>query len=266
MKRKENVIAIMSPKGGVGKTVTTANLAVALALIHDKKVLAVDTNISTASLGMHFDIFYPEHTINDVTGKNGDDKKTIHIYHQNLHILPASIKVRKESSNPKEIQKNLFYLTKKYERFLSRVSGDYDIVLLDCSPGFDLETLAALHLAGGMIIVTNPDYPSIATTTRAVEYAKKINVPVGGLVLNKVRNKKYELSKENIRDILEMEILQVIPHDKHIPISISNRKPVVLNKRYSKSGKAFQKLAADIIGEDYEGNWTDKIKNKLKIS
>lgn len=260
MVRKENVIAIMSPKGGVGKTVTTANLAAALALIYDKKVLAVDTNISTASLGMHFDIFYPEKTLNDLS------EKSIHVYHQNLHVLPASIKVKKRHSNVKKIREDLFKIIKRYEKFLENVSENYDLVLLDCAPGFDLETLAAMHIAGGLIIVTNPDYPSVATSARAVEYAKQINIPVGGIVLNKVQNKNHELKKDHIEDALGMEILLEIPYDKKVPESIANKKPVVLFKKNSKSGKAFNKLAADLIGEDYTGSWLERALDKFRIN
>ena len=116
------IIVITSGKGGVGKTVTVANLAAALALAYDKKILAVDTNVSTASLGMHFDIFYPEHTIHDISGKHSENHKSIHVYHQNLHIIPASIKVRSDFKDPKNIQKNLLNLTKNYEEFLDKIS------------------------------------------------------------------------------------------------------------------------------------------------
>ena len=102
MTRKPNVIAVMSPKGGVGKTVTTANLAAALSTIFNKKVLAIDTNVSTASLGLHLDIFYPKTTINDLTGKKHLVQKAIHIYDENLHIIPASIKIKKKDKNIKQ--------------------------------------------------------------------------------------------------------------------------------------------------------------------
>jgi len=263
MVRKKNVIAIMSPKGGVGKTVTTANLAAALALFYDKKVLAVDTNVSTASLGLHFNIFYPKYTIHDVLKKN-IVRKSIHVYNQNLHLIPASIKVSKKSKNIKDIREELFNLIQKYEEFLEEISSEYDLVFLDCAPGFDLETLAAIHVAGGLIIVTNPDYPSIVTAARAIEYARKTKMPVGGIVLNKVRKKKYELKKADIEKVLRIKILEEIPYDKKIPESIANKKPVVLFKKNSKSSKAFQKLAANIVGEKYSGSWTERILNKLR--
>ncbi|MEX0932741.1 MAG: AAA family ATPase [Candidatus Pacearchaeota archaeon] len=263
MKHKGNIIAIMSPKGGVGKTVTTANLAAALALVYDKKVLAVDTNVSTASLGMHFGIFFPEHTLQDISGNAGDEK-SLHVYHQNLHIIPASIKIKKKEKNLNSLRENLYSTVKNYEKFLKSLSDDYYLILLDCSPGFDLETLAAMQVASGLIIVTNPDYPSIITAARAIEYAKKIKMPVGGLVLNQVRKKKYELKKEHIEDALKIKILEEIPYDRKVQESIANRKPVVLFKQNSKSGRAFQKLAASICGEDYRDSWIRKIIKKVK--
>src|SRR3972149_10364774 len=153
MDKMSNIIAVISPKGGVGKTVTTANLAAALAFIYDKKILAVDTNVSTASLGLHFDIFYPEYTVHDALS-NTPVEKSIHIYHQNLHIIPASIKIKKRDKNLKKMRENLHQAVENYKKILGNLSDHYDLILLDCSPGFDLETIAAMHVAGGMLVVS----------------------------------------------------------------------------------------------------------------
>jgi len=254
MEKRGNVIAIISPKGGVGKTVTTANLAAALAFVYDKRVLAVDTNISTASLGMHFNVFYPEYTIHDALEKTPVER-VIDLYHQNLHLIPASIKIRKKDSTMKKFRENLYQTVGNYEKIFGGISEKYDMVLLDCAPGFDMETMAAMNIASGMIIVTNPDYPSIATAAKAVEYARKIRMPVGGIVLNKVRGKRYELKKEEIESALNVKVLEEIPFDKKIPESIANGKPVVLFRENSKSARAYKRLAAVLAGETYKESW-----------
>ena len=96
MIRKRNVIAVISPKGGVGKTVTTVNLAVALATEFNKKVLAIDTNISTSSLGLHLNIFYPQKTLHDILGKKSQINKVIHIYQENLHVIPSCVRIKEK--------------------------------------------------------------------------------------------------------------------------------------------------------------------------
>ena len=93
--KKGYVISIVSPKGGVGKTVTAVNLALALSTEFDKKVVAIDTNITTASLGFHFNIIYPVASIYDILKKNFSIKWAIHHYSDNLDIIPASIAIEK---------------------------------------------------------------------------------------------------------------------------------------------------------------------------
>jgi len=254
MENKSNIVAVISPKGGVGKTVTTANLAAALAFFYDKKVLAIDTNVSTASLGLHFDILYPEYTLHDVLEKNSIELAT-HVYHQNLHLIPASIKIRKKDNTLKKFRENLYQAVGNYEKTLSGLQEKYDLIFLDCSPGFDLETIAVLHVAGGMIVVTNPDYPSIVTAARSIEYARKIRMPVGGIVLNKIQGKNYELKKEDIEASLGVKVIGEIPFDKRIPESIASKKPVVLFKTNSKSARAYKKLAASLVGVEYKDSW-----------
>jgi len=265
MVRRPNVIAVMSPKGGVGKTVTTANLAVALAVEFDKKVLAIDTNVSTASLGLHLDIYYPKRTIHDILDNKFPIKKAIHHYHERMHVIPASIKIKKHEKNLTDIRKNIHKIVKYYNSILKDLYKEYDLILLDCAPGFDIEAIAAMHVAGALLLVTNPEYPSIVTAIKAVEYAKKSKMPVGGIVLNKVRNKKYEIKKSTIEDILKIKVIETIPFDKRIPESIARKVPLVLFKRRSKAGKAYKKLAASLITEKKEKKSKKKRKRKSKI-
>lgn len=262
--RKPNVIAVMSPKGGVGKTVTTANLAAALAVEFNKKVLAIDTNISTASLGLHLDVYYPKKTIYDLLKKKFSIKDAIHTYHENLDLIPASIKIKKRDKNIYNMRKNIQKIVNYYDAILSKLYKEYDLILLDCAPGFDIEAIAAMQVAGGLLLVTNPEYPAIITAVKAVEYAKKSKIPVGGIVLNKVRNKKYELKKDTIEDVLKIKVIEIIPFDKRIPESIAKKIPVVLFKPYSKSGKAYKRLAASIIGKNYKPSIFKRFKKKYK--
>ena len=198
MKRISNVVAIMSSKGGVGKTSISANLAAALATEFNKKVLVIDTNISTASLGLHFDVFYPKFTINDILQKNFQIKKAVYSYSENLDIIPATIKIRKPEKNIHNLKKNVFKIIKKYKEILKELSGEYDLILLDCAPGFEMESIAAMHVAGGLLLIINPEYPALVSATKTVEYAKILKMPVGGAILNKSFRKKYELKKEDI--------------------------------------------------------------------
>lgn len=248
MKREKNIIAIMSPKGGVGKTVTTANLAAALAMKFDKKVLAIDTNISTASLGLHLDVFYPKKTIHNLSDKKIKAKHLIHEYHKNLHLIPASIKIKKREKNLKNVRENIQKVINYYEKLLKDLAKKYDLVLLDCAPGFDLEVIAAMYVAGGLLIVTNPDYPSLITAAKAIEYAKLTKIPVGGIVLTKITNKKYEIKKDEIENALKVKVIEKIPFDKKIPKSIAERIPIVLSRPRAKSGKAYKRLASTIMG------------------
>src|SRR3989344_2668809 len=179
MKRNKKVIAIISPKGGVGKTVTTANLAVALATEFGKKVLAVDTNITSASLGLHLNILYPHVTIYDIIRKNFPISKTIFTYNEKL-------------------EENIKNVTEHYDLLLKDLVKDYDIILLDSAPGFSVESIATLKIAGSVLIVTNPDYPSVVSTTKSILYAQRMKVPTGGIILTKVTKEKYELTSEEI--------------------------------------------------------------------
>ena len=264
MKRNKKVIAIISPKGGVGKTVTTANLAVALATEFGKKVLAVDTNITSASLGLHLNILYPHVTIYDIIRKNFPISKTISTYNEMLDVIPASISIEKRDRNFKKLEGSIKKVTGHYNLLLKNLVDDYDIILLDSAPGFSVESIATLKIVGSVLIVTNPDYPSVVSTTKSILYAQRMKVPTKGIILTKVTKEKYELTPEDIEKSLEVKIIKEIPFDKKIPESIANKTPIVLFDPYCGVSIAYKELAASLIGKEYSLNFSEKIKRFLR--
>lgn len=265
MKRKGNVLAVMSSKGGVGKTVTTANLAVALSTEFNKKILAIDTNITAACLGLHLNILYPKITIYDVLRKNFSIKKATYYYNDNLDIIPASIAIEKRDRDVYFIPDSIERIVNHYDILLTQLVKQYDLVLLDSSPGFSTEAIATMKVADGLILVTNPEYPALVTTAKSVEYAKLLKVPTMGLVLNKVMNKKYEPTKEQIERSLKIRIMGNIPMDKKIPESVAEKTPIVLYAPYSKASIAYKKLAASLLRKKYNLGFLDNIKKFLSL-
>ena len=127
------------------------------------------------------------------------------------------------------------------ERLLRELAKEYDLILLDCAPGFDMESIAAMHIAGGMLLIVNPEYPSIASAVKTIEYAKKIKMPMGGIILTKTMGKKYEFKKEDIENALKIKVIDVVPFDQKIPKSIAKKKPVVIFSPFAKSSRAYKK-------------------------
>lgn len=264
MTKRGKVLAIISPKGGTGKTVTAANLAAALSSIFDIKVLAIDTNITTASLGLHFGILYPKVTIYDVLEKNFLLENAFFPYNENLYIVPASMTIEKNYMNPSLLQETIGRLINHYNILLSHVIDDFDLVILDSAPGFNVEAATTMRVADGNLIVTNPEYPAIATTIKLIEYAKMMKTPLAGIVLNKIMHKSYEPSKEQLNDLFKTKVIGEIPFDKRVPEAISNKMPVVLHSPNSPASIAYKTLAASLIGRKYELSLLEKTRRLLK--
>lgn len=233
------IIGIISLKGGVGKTSSVANLGAALASEFNKKVLVIDANFSAPNLGLHLGLINPEITLHDVLLNRAEISEAIYEHYAGFHFIPSAYVSRKIKP---------FSLKQK----INHLREIYDLILIDSSPNLNEEMLAAMMASDELLVVTSPDYPTLSTTLRAVRLAKQRKTPITGLILNRVRNKKFELSVEDIEEAANVPVLSVIPEDINVLESVSKTIPVALHKPMANAAVEYKKLAASLIGEKYK--------------
>jgi MinD-like ATPase involved in chromosome partitioning or flagellar assembly len=239
---------IVSLKGGVGKTSVVAALGAAIAGFN-KKVLLIDGNFSAPNLGLHLNVVNPEITLHHVLNGESNINDAVHRL-ENFDMIPSSI--FGEKINPLKLKDKIKFLKRKY-----------DIILLDSSPALNEETLGVMLASDGLLTVTTPDHPTLGMTLKAIKMAKQRDTPIEGLILNKVNNKDFELSVDDIERTAEVPVMAVIPHDINILKSLSEFTPSTLHRPNSKASEEYKKLAATLIGEKYK---PFNLKNFFRIT
>ncbi len=236
---KSKIFGIISIKGGTGKTSLVSNLGMALAEEFNKKTLIVDANFSAPNLGLHFGLINPEVTIHDVLLNKVNPTSAVYEVTDKLHLMPASLTGRKV---------NYFKLKEK----IGKLRRSYDIILIDSSPNLNEEIISTMITSDQLLVVTNPDYPTLSTTLRAVKVAKQKETPIAGIIINKSRNKKFELTLEEIEKAAGVPVISVIRDHIKIQEGLAHNTPIVIYKSKSSPSIEMKKLAATLINENYK--------------
>jgi len=243
------VIGIIGIKGGVGKTTATCNLAAALANQFNKKVLVVDANFSAPNLGIHLGVLEPEVTIHHVLTNKKEITEAIYDSGHGFHIIPGQLRGSGKL--------NVLSLKES----LKELKDAYDYILIDSSPNLNQEIASTMVAADKLFVMTTPDYPTLSCTIHAVKVARRKKVPIAGLILNRVYNRKSELSVEAIEEAAETPVLAVLPHDVVMVDALGQTMPAhSLGPRKDVSVE-YNHLAAAIVGESYED---PRLKTKFK--
>lgn len=233
-----NIIGIVSLKGGVGKTSIVSSLGSALASF-GKKILLVDANFSAPNLGLHWKLHSPDKTLHDVLCQKAHPKDAIYSIN-NIDIMPSSLN-NNSNINYLKLKDKLKYLKK-----------NYDFVLIDSSPALNEETLATMLASDRIFVVTSSDYSSLSTAIKSLKLARKRGTKIDGLILNKVHNKDFELSIDEIEKTSEIPVMAVIPHDVNHLRANSEFVSYVDYKPNSKGSDEYKKLACALIGQKYK--------------
>lgn len=231
-------IALLSGKGGAGKTTTSLNLAYTLTRL-GKKVIALDANFATPNLASHLGITFPQATLNDFLKKNKPLQEVIHLHSSGLAFIPSSVSYQ----DFKKIQPD------KISEVFEHLENLVDFVLVDCPAGLGYELVQILKNTDEALIITNPNLSSVIDSLKTIELARENNNILPGFILNLTHKGRHELKPEEIEGTLNLPLLANIPHDKKIKKALYKQAPSSYLYPRSKSSKQYLKLAESLLNE-----------------
>jgi len=234
------IISFVSVKGGVGKTTIALETASALANDFGKKVLLVDANFSAPNIGLYLDL-KDDLTLHDVLG----DKEGLHaaIYEAyGMDIVPASMYF-KDEIDPYKLKKVL-------EKYRNR----YDFIVIDSSPHHS-EMLPAIAAADKIFVVTTPDRVTLHTSIKAAQLAKKNKTNVSGVIINKIKDSKYELDLSEIEELIELPVLARVKDHKKLLEAGHFKVPITIYDSLNEISKEIKRFSSALAGQKEKENF-----------
>lgn len=236
---KNRVIGIVSGKGGVGKTTVALNLATSL-LDFTKNVIVIDADTKMSGLSLQLGVHYVPATLNDVLRGNMDIVDALYLHSTGLRIVPASLAVENVDTSP-------------LNETLQTPNLRNNLILVDSPPGLEESSINVLRACNEIVVVVNPELPSIADAIKVVDAARQMGVSPLGVVVNMYKKgEKNQINLKEIERALELPILGVIPENRKIKKSIYKRVPFVSLYPNSNSSVEFKKIAAKILNVSYK--------------
>jgi len=255
------MIVVLGPKGGTGKTVTTANLAASLAG-HGKKVTIVDLDLQFGDVGLALGLT-PEKTIYDLAKAGGSlDSDKIEAFlakHESgARVLMAPTRPDHAGAIRTEFLREVYAAL--------RSSNDY--VLVDTPPGFTPEVIASIDSSSSVVVVGTLDSLSLKNTKLGLDTLELMGYPRDRiqLVLNRA-DSRVGITQDDVRSIIGRDPDVLVPSDREIARAVNEGIPIVAAKSRSEAAKAFQKLAAlyDVTKPaSQNGNGRFHIKKRTK--
>ncbi|OYT42422.1 MAG: hypothetical protein B6U78_01290 [Candidatus Aenigmarchaeota archaeon ex4484_224] len=235
------VILITSGKGGTGKTILTTNLALVLTELN-KRVFVIDANLTTPHLSYFFGFSLTSSTLHDFLAERKDLNEVIHFHSSGIKILPGSLKTKDIIDvNPDRLLDAVIKLLPL---------ADY--ILLDGSAGIGRETIYAMNVADEIILVVNPELPSVVDGLKIIELAKSLDKKVIGVVVNRVGARESELSLEKIQSLIGERIIGIIPEDREVGRSVDFRIPLLKLNPNSPAALAIKKIGYSLEGKQFK--------------
>jgi len=240
------LICGLGPKGGTGKTLTSTNLATALALA-GQKVLVIDLDLQFGDVALCLGL-PPEKTMYDLAISPGglDDEKLrdyVMTHDTGVDVLLAPARPDQASALTIDLLRDVLVVARR----------SYDFVIADTPPGFTAEVIATIDASSDLVMVGTLDSLSLKNTKLGLETLalmdydpKKIR-----LVLNRA-DTRVGISHHDVVTVLGSEPEIFIPSDREIPRSVNEGVPITLSRPQSYAAASFHELAALFIGATVE--------------
>lgn len=245
-KEESRVFAISSPKGGVGKTSLTINLAVSFAKM-GKKVAILDGNLQFGDVAMYCNL-KPKKTIYEwVKEGYGRDNFPISQY---MTSSEYGISVLAAPQRPEFFEGISEHHIKAA---IEEMKKQFDIVLMDMSTYLSDIHLRCLDLADDILLITTNELSVMRLTQLYLETLETINLKNKvKLILNRFQ-KGQSLEVKKIEEIFGLNVYHILPDQSSVVLAAINAGyPFILSQSRSHIGKSVLKLSEVLFVLDNE--------------
>ncbi|MFD1363097.1 nucleotide-binding protein [Lentibacillus salinarum] len=252
--RPKMIVTVYSPKGGVGKTTMSLNLAVALRQLSMKYLGAQNAfNVGLVDFDVDFgDVaaslqLVPRGSVVDWPKDenfNPDYVKNLFTFHQSSGVMILA--------GPERPEMEFLLNEEQAKHVISGTHQMFDIVVVDMGYSIRKSSLMAMSMATHPFFITTPDTPAVRDMTRAKKSLNEhnINLSQSQLIVNKMPKKgRPPLSPQEVKRYIGMEIAGEVQDDPAVLDALSEGTPLTL-KGKSPAATEIERIAQNII-QDY---------------
>ena len=157
-----------------------------------------------------------------------------------------------------------------------KLKESFDYIIIDCPAGIEQGFKNAIAGADRAIVVTNPEVSAVRDADRIIGLLEANEISDIKLIINRIRQDMVKrgdmMDKQDIVEILAIDLLGIVPDDESIIISTNKGEPAILDSR-SNAGKAYKNIAQRILGNnipimevEQENNFFGKIKKMFGVA
>ena len=216
------VITIASPKGGVGKTTVSTNLAIGLTAHAPQSTVLVDLDVQFGDVASALGLV-PEYTLPDaVRGPASEDTMVLKTF---LTQHPSGLYAVCGSESPAAGDT---VSGEDVTRLLASLAREFRYVVVDTAPGLSEQTLAALDRATDVVMLTSMDVPGVRGLRKELDVLRELcMIPAGRHVVMNFADPKGGLSVRDVETTIGAGVDVVLPRSKSVPASTNQGVPLL---------------------------------------